>query len=438
MLIIALGMIGSRTALSMGAKFGMSSTIEGAWTAWTVLCATIVPLCVVAMIAEKRKDKLIEADLKAHHQRIDGLTTKYNHKIDQLEKDYKEKKTFYLEDDARKNKLLSTYAKRYQQLKDDYELNKEVFESAFDDSHPKNKLMRRLWLAIIVIGFIAQLAACGYSMGATIEGEPASSTPSRNMTQRTSSAEKIYWNAESIPIPYLTDSTRYVSNPELVVSETTEQKLNRWLKRYDDSLSIETVMIIVNHVENDDPFRMAQDVGNKYGVGRADRGLVIILAYEDHALNISPGRSLEANLTDVECHRLEQQYAIPFLKENQPDSAMLYLTTAMYNLLQHKDMPVIAKAENTGDNSKQTIFKFYLAFFGAWCLFLLYLAHHYRLFGTLKLKANPFVIQNAKNGFVVFDSFSHGGGGGGFGGGGFGGGSFGGGGFGGGGATGRW
>lgn len=435
--------------MSIGARLGADSTIDEAWTAWMALCAVVVPLCAGAMIAEKRKDKLIEADMNAHRRRIDGLATHFNHRIEQLESAYKDEKVLRRATGIAKGQLLSTYAEKYQSLREQYKLEKEVFESAFNDAHPQHRRMRLLWQVIIVTGFIAQLAACGYSMGAAIEEETASSTTSTSASPTTSSttstsassessAETIYWNAENIPIPYLTDSTRYVSNPEQVVSTDTEQQLNQWLKRYDDSLSIETVMIIVNHIENDDPFRMAQDVGNRYGVGRADRGLIVILGYEDHSLNISPGRSLEADLTDVECHRLQQQYAIPFLKENQPDSAMLYLTAAMYSKLLDKDMPVIAKTGKATDDSRDPLLAVYMVFFLAWCLFAAYLARRYRLFGTAKLKANPFVRQAASNGFVVFDTPSHRGGGFGGGFGGFGGGSFGGGSFGGGGATSRW
>ena len=432
MLIMTIGIVGSGIAMSMGSSYG---TAEGAWTAWTVLCAIIVPLCAGGMIAEKRKEKLLEADLKVHHQHTDELTKRYNRQIDQLVREHREEYSNNLNKYLENDWLLSTYNKKYQSLEDKYKLEKEVLESAFDDAHPQHRHMKRLWQAIIVFGFIAQLVACGYSMGAIAEEEPLTSPPTHSTAPQASNTEVTYWNAENIPIPYLTDSTRYVSNPEQVVSTATEQQLNQWLQRYNDSLSIETVMILVNHIENDDPFRMAQDVGNKYGVGRGDRGLIVILGYEDHSLNISPGRSLEADLTDVECHRLEQQYAVPFLKVNQPDSAMLYLTTAMYSRLLSKDMPVIAKTAQTDDSPEDALFTLYFLFFVAWCIFLAYLAHHYRLLSTVKLKDNPFVKQAASNGFVVFDSPSHGRGG--FGGG-FGGGSFGGGSFGGGGATSRW
>ncbi len=50
------------------------------------------------------------------------------------------------------------------------------------------------------------------------------------------------------------------------------------------------------------PSRVAQDLGNDYGVGdkKTRRGLVVVVAVEDHKYFIAPGMGLEGELTDVE------------------------------------------------------------------------------------------------------------------------------------------
>ena len=78
-------------------------------------------------------------------------------------------------------------------------------------------------------------------------------------------AEVTYWNADNIPIPYLQDSTQYVSNPDHVLQQPTVDRMNITLKKLENELKIQSVVVVVNHISNDDPFRMAQDVGNKYG-----------------------------------------------------------------------------------------------------------------------------------------------------------------------------
>lgn len=146
------------------------------------------------------------------------------------------------------------------------------------------------------------------------------------------------WNADNIPLPHLYNGDLYVSNPDSVISQQTVDSMNVILKKLDKELGIESVVIIVNRIEDADAFRMAQDVGNKYGVGNkeTDRGLVIVVAYEDHKYFIAPGRGLEALLTDAECSRLARNYMTPFLKENNPDGAMKKLIEATYTLAKEK------------------------------------------------------------------------------------------------------
>ena len=54
---------------------------------------------------------------------------------------------------------------------------------------------------------------------------------------------------------------------------------------------IQTVFVIVSHVKNGDAFRVAEDIGNKYGVGdrKTRRGLVVVVAVDDKKYFIAPG-----------------------------------------------------------------------------------------------------------------------------------------------------
>ena len=212
----------------------------------------------------------------------------------------------------------------------------------------------------------------------------------------------------------------------------------------DDSLDIESVVAIVNRVENQDIFRFAQDIFDTYHVGKNDRGLVMVLAYEDHLFRTHTGRSLEADLTDAECSRLQRDYLVPSMKAEMPDSGMLYLTQAMYNLLRGKEMHVMSalvSPQQEGDDAGSVGFYFLILIL--WGVFALYVARRYgMLAAAVPLMANPFaeVPINVSGGGFHSGGFG-GGGGGSFGGGGggfSGGGGFGGGSSGGGGATASW
>ena len=132
------------------------------------------------------------------------------------------------------------------------------------------------------------------------------------------------------------------------------------------------------------------------------------------------------------------------MKAEMPDSGMLYLTQAIYNLLRGKEMPVMSalvSPQQEGDDAGSVGFYFLILIL--WGVFALYVARRYgMLAAAVPLMANPFaeVPINVSGGGFHSGGFG-GGGGGSFGGGGggfSGGGGFGGGSSGGGGATSSW
>lgn len=433
MLGTLVGIISSGTALSLGSAYG---TVQESWLLLTILCAVFAPLCVYGLTSERKNNTKLLENLHTRDSQLFAIAKKYNAVTQMLEDSYKnEKHSLGTLSFGKKESLRKEYEKRYYENRRAYDQERTAFLNNFETQTPESLKQRKYWQWVIGLGLIAQLSACGYTLGA-IDEQTVPTTQQQVMEPQ----EEHYWNAKSIPMPHLTDGSLYVSNPDKVVSENTEALLNQWLKKMDDSLQIESAMIIVNHVEDRDIFRFAQDVFDIYHVGKDDRGLVVVLVYKDHLVRTHTGRSLEADLTDIECSRLQQEYLIPNVKAEQPDSGMLYLTEAIYNTLKHKELPVIYSLKDKGadsDDESGIFILIYMLLFGGWIGLIVYLKHRYgELSGKSYFYPNPFERQP-----VVVAGGGHGGGfgggGGSFGGGGFGGG-FSGGSSGGGGATSSW
>ena len=368
--------------------------------------------------------------------KIDILTRQYNDAITALEESYDmESSQQGLLQKLTSSKLKRQYSEKYEELAQEYFGKRKTIFEEYKKANPQWTKTRKIWGKVFYIGIIFAMVCCSAAM-------PWSEEPSFAETSQAVSApqETTLWNAENIPIPFLQDSTQYVSNPDHVLTQQTVDHMNITLKRLDNELGVQSVVIVVNHIENDDPFRFAQDVGNKYGVGYGNKGLMVVVGYQDHSINISPGRALEADLTDAECHRLEQQYVVPAMRAEMPDSAMFYLTEALYSTLQKKQLPqmsnLLADADDDVDEGLATMGITLLVII-AWCVFFLRKNRQYHwlgMAGAASLLANPFYEETHSSSGGGFGGF--GGGGGGFSGGG--GGHFGGGSFGGGGATSRW
>lgn len=243
------------------------------------------------------------------------------------------------------------------------------------------------------------------------------------------------WSAQNVPIPFLKDSTQYVSDPDGFVGKEQKDSANHYLQKLKLECGVQNVLIIVGKVENQDAFRMAQDVGNKYGIGykKSRRGLVIVIAVEDHKYFIAPGSGLEGELTDVDCDDIARACIVKYMREDDPGEAVASVSRAIYNKVKSGRTGIESVDEGTvnGEEDWALVIILFLLFFGVPIYYLV----RYILEQVGVLKPRPKGKgrnQNRRRNddddwlppfFMGGGGFS-GGGGGGFSGGSFGGGSF--------------
>ena len=244
------------------------------------------------------------------------------------------------------------------------------------------------------------------------------------------------WNAQNVPIPFLQDSTQYVSDPDGLVGKAQKDSANFYLQKLKVECGVQNVLIIVGRVENQDAFRMAQDVGNKYGIGykKSRRGLVIVIAVEDRKYFIAPGSGLEGELTDVDCDDIARACIVKFMREDAPGEAVASVSRAIYNKVKsgRTGIEQVDEGSVNGEEDWALVIILFLLFFGIPIYYLV----RYILEQMGVLKPRPKGKgrnQNRRRNddddwfppfFMGGGGFSGGGGGGGFSGGSFGGGTF--------------
>ncbi len=165
------------------------------------------------------------------------------------------------------------------------------------------------------------------------------------------SARATTWSADNIPMVHLQNRNRYVCDPDNLISPADLDSADVCLKRLDEECGIQTVFIIVNNVKNADCFRMAEDVGNKYGVGdkKTRRGLVVVIAVNDRKYFIAPGKGLEGDLTDVECDDIARECIVKNMKVNDVDRALLSTVRTLYG--KFKTGKVVIDDDDYGDDN---------------------------------------------------------------------------------------
>ena len=244
------------------------------------------------------------------------------------------------------------------------------------------------------------------------------------------------WNAQNVPIPFLQDSTQYVSDPDGLVGKTQKDSANFYLQKLKVECGVQNVLIIVGRVENQDAFRMAQDVGNKYGIGykKSRRGLVIVIAVEDRKYFIAPGSGLEGELTDVDCDDIARACIVKYMREDAPGEAVASVSRAIYNKVKsgRTGIEQVDEGSVNGEEDWALVIILFLLFFGIPIYYLV--RYILEQLGLVKPRSKgKGRNQNRRRNddddwfppfFMGGGGFSGGGGGGGFSGGSFGGGTF--------------
>lgn len=255
------------------------------------------------------------------------------------------------------------------------------------------------------------------------------------------------WSADNIEMVHLKDRTRYVCDPDNVLSADVRMSSDRYLDSLRRGSGIQIVFVVANRVKGGDTFRMAQDIGNKYGVGDKEtrRGLVVVIAVEDRRYTIAPGKGLEADFTDVETRRMADAYIIPNMKRGNTEMAVLETSKALLAKFKTGKLPLPKDTEGEEMTTEDwiVIIVLLLMIFGIPLFFLVqFILLQLGIIKKpwIKIKNNNRNNRNRRNNHDDFPPFIFFGGGGGSHGGGGGpiGGSFGGGSFGGGGSSGGW
>ena len=204
----------------------------------------------------------------------------------------------------------------------------------------KNKFYPALWSALLS----ACMLSCSYQIIHRNTSKPATAlstpVPSENSEGgRTVAAAdedtSTVWTTSNIQMAHIDDPDAYVTNSDSLLTPETVAMMNAKLKELDSIVGVEPAVVICRKVAEGDSYRTAVDLVNKYGIGKKDtgRGICVVVAYDQHKYTIAPSRALESVLTDIECSQLGRTYLAPFLQKEQPDSAMLNLTAALYETI---------------------------------------------------------------------------------------------------------
>ena len=150
------------------------------------------------------------------------------------------------------------------------------------------------------------------------------------------------YTVKEIPMVHLQDRTRYVSNPDGILSPSAVAEMDRILYELEQKTGIQTLVVAVTGIEGGDCFDFAYRLGKEMGVGQKERdnGLVILLSTDERCIQFATGYGLEGVLPDAICKRIQNRYMVEHLGKDDWDAGMIagiravngYLDGSMENI----------------------------------------------------------------------------------------------------------
>lgn len=143
------------------------------------------------------------------------------------------------------------------------------------------------------------------------------------------------YTVADIPNVQLSDRSRYVSNPDGILSTSTVEVLDKALANIRSTTSAEAVIVVVDDIEGVDIDTFATELFEKWGLGKTDKdnGLLVLVAKDLRRAAIRPGYGLEGVLPDIVCGRILREQMFPAFREGDYDAGVLAATERIATIL---------------------------------------------------------------------------------------------------------
>lgn len=198
------------------------------------------------------------------------------------------------------------------------------------------------------------------------------------------------YKVDEIPNIHVANRTRYVSNPDNVLSPAAVATLDSTLSRLWRDTSSEVVVVAVNSVDGD-PDEFATELFTKWGIGKKDNdnGMLVLIAKDDRKAVIRTGYGMEGVLPDILAGRIIRNIMAPHFRNGDYDNGTIASLTEIARITStpgatEELMSKYGNDEGAGGSDGADLFKGWLAI-GAILAVVLFVWFLYEMVKTRRL-----------------------------------------------------
>lgn len=163
---------------------------------------------------------------------------------------------------------------------------------------------------------------------------------------------KEYKSVDDVPNVRLTDVRRYVSDPTSILSPAATDTIDAILGRLEKSTGIETAVVMLPSIGENDIFDFSTSLFRKWGIGKkkSDNGLLILFVMDQHKVRFATGYGIEGTMTDAMSKRIQMQYMVPAFKRSDWNKGMVDGVRAAAKVLDGSMEPEAADSDTDTDD----------------------------------------------------------------------------------------
>lgn len=156
------------------------------------------------------------------------------------------------------------------------------------------------------------------------------------MTLTALAASAATYTPGEVPNVQKADSTRFVSNPDGILSQEAEARINATLLGIRRQTTAEVVLVVVDNIDPEDIDTFATDLFGLWGIGKKDKdnGALIVVAKDIRRYVIRTGYGVEGILPDVLCARIERNILNPAFRAGDFDGGLEEATSRMAEIME--------------------------------------------------------------------------------------------------------
>jgi len=137
--------------------------------------------------------------------------------------------------------------------------------------------------------------------------------------------EEKQYTLQDVPNVRLSDARQYVSDPSHILSGSARDIINAVLGRLEASTGIETAVVMLPSIGEEDIFNFAHELFRQWGIGKqkSNNGLLILFVMDQRKVRFTVGYGLEGTMTDAMSKRIQMQRMVPRFKAGDWDGGMV-------------------------------------------------------------------------------------------------------------------